>query len=136
MWELSWRPRLIAEIGDVRRFHSGSALVAFAGIDSPPYQSGGFIGTQRRISKCSSALLRKTGYEVMKCLKSTKPAQDAVYLFMLKKEAEGKAKKVAMIAALNKLSLQSLIPLAALYLANCAPTVGLLCYTPNGPLEN
>lgn len=96
-------PRLIAEIGDVRRFHSGSALVAFAGIDSPPYQSGSFTGTQRRISKRGSALLRKTGYEVMKCIKSTKPSQDAaVYLFMLKKEAEGKPKKVAKIAALNK----------------------------------
>lgn len=96
-------PRLIAEIGDVRRFHSGSALVAFAGIDSPPYQSGGFTGAQRRISKRGSALLRKTGYEVMKCLKSTKPSQDAaVYLFMLKKESEGKPKKVAKVAALNK----------------------------------
>jgi hypothetical protein len=29
-------PRLIAEIGDVRRFHSGSALIAFSGINSPP----------------------------------------------------------------------------------------------------
>ena len=36
-------PRLIAEIGDVRRFHSGNALIAFAGIDSPPFQSGSFI---------------------------------------------------------------------------------------------
>jgi len=45
-------------------------------------------------------LLRKTGCEVMKCLKSTKPSQDAaVYLFMLKKEAEGKPKKVAKIVA-------------------------------------
>ena len=33
-------PQLMAEIGDVRRFHSKSALVAFAGIDAPPYQSG------------------------------------------------------------------------------------------------
>jgi len=96
-------PRLIAEIGDVRRFHSGGALIAFAGIDSPPYQSGTFTGTQRRISKRGSSLLRKTGYEVMKCLKTVKPTEDsAVYLYMLKKEAEGKAKKVAKIAALNK----------------------------------
>jgi len=96
-------PRLIAEIGDVRRFHSGSALVAFAGIDSPPYQSGGFTGTRRKISKRGSALLRKTGYEVMKCLKTTKPTPDnAAYLYMLKKEAEGKPKKLAKIAALNK----------------------------------
>jgi len=96
-------PRLIAEIGDVRRFHSASALIAFAGIDSPPYQSGSFTGTKRNISKRGSSLLRKTGYEIMKCLKTTKPSQDAaVYLYMLKKEAEGKPKKVAKIAALNK----------------------------------
>lgn len=95
--------RLIAEIGDVRRFHSGSALIAYCGIDAPPFQSGGFTGTQRRISKRGSSLLRKTGYEVMKCLKATKPKTDtAVYDFMLKKEAEGKPKKVAKIAALNK----------------------------------
>lgn len=30
-------PQLMAEIGDVRRFHSKKALVAFAGIDAPPY---------------------------------------------------------------------------------------------------
>lgn len=96
-------PRLIAEIGDVRRFHSGSALIAFAGIDSPSFQSGSFTGTQRKISKRGSSLLRKTGYEVMKCLKTVKPSQDnAVYLYMLKKEAEGKSKKVAKITALNK----------------------------------
>jgi len=29
-------PQLIAEIGDIRRFHSKKALVAFAGLDSPP----------------------------------------------------------------------------------------------------
>lgn len=32
-------PKLIAEIGNVRRFHSGKALIAYAGIDDPPYQS-------------------------------------------------------------------------------------------------
>ena len=32
-------PRIIAEIGDVRRFHSASALIAYAGIDTPPYES-------------------------------------------------------------------------------------------------
>ena len=33
-------PRLMAELGDVRRFHSITALAAFSGIDAPPYQSG------------------------------------------------------------------------------------------------
>ena len=39
----------------------------------------------------------------MKCLKSVKPTTDAaVYEYMIKKESEGKAKKAAKIAALNK----------------------------------
>lgn len=95
-------PRLIAEIGDVKRFYSGKAIIAYAGIDAPPYQSGGFTGTNRHISKRGSSLLRKTGYEVMHCLKCIKPKDDAVYLFMMKKEAEGKPKMVAKIAGLNK----------------------------------
>lgn len=95
--------KLIAEIGDVRRFHNGKALVAYAGIDAPPYQSGNFIGTNRKISKRGSSTLRKVGYEVMRVLKTHKrPEDSAVYDFILKKEAEGKAKKQAKIAGLNK----------------------------------
>lgn len=94
---------LIAEIGDVRRFKNGSALVAYAGIDAPPYESGQFKGTKRTISKRGSALLRKIGYEVMHSLKVVKPTKDsAVYDFIIKKENEGKPKRVAKIAGLNK----------------------------------
>lgn len=32
-------PLLIAEIGDVRKFKDSSSLIAYAGIDAPPYQS-------------------------------------------------------------------------------------------------
>ena len=96
-------PKLIAEIGDVRRFHSGKALIAHAGIDAPPYQSGQFIGTERKISKRGSSSLRKIGYEVMRCLKTHKEPEDAaVYRFILKKEKEGKSKRAAKIAGLNK----------------------------------
>lgn len=95
--------RLIAEIGDVRRFHNGSALVAFAGIDAPPYESGKFVGTKRNISKRGSSTLRKIGYEIMHSLKVVKPTEDsAVYDFIIKKETEGKPKRVAKIAGLNK----------------------------------
>ncbi len=95
--------KLIAEIGDVRKFNNGKALVAYAGIDAPPYQSGNFVGTHRKISKRGSSTLRKVGYEVMKTLKTIKnPEDSAVYDFILKKEAEGKAKKQAKIAGLNK----------------------------------
>jgi len=96
-------PKLIAEIGDVRRFHSKNALIAHAGIDVPPYESGTFIGTRRKITKRGSAHLRKIGYEVMRCLKTIpEPEDNAVRNFIIKKEAEGKPKKVAKIAGLNK----------------------------------
>ena len=86
-------PKLIAEIGDVRRFHSGKALIAYAGIDAPPYQSGKFIGTNRKISKRGSALLRKIGYETMRCIKTHPNLNDPVYCFMIKKNKRAKVKK-------------------------------------------
>ena len=95
--------KLIAEIGDVRRFHSAKALIAYAGIDPPPYESGQFVGTKRKITKRGSSTLRKVGYELMRVLKAHGEPQDAVvYNYILKKEAEGKSKKQAKIAGLNK----------------------------------
>ena len=99
----SLAPRLIAEIGNVKRLRNGHALVALAGIDPPPYESGQFVGTHRRISKRGSPILRKIGFEVMRVLKSHKePEDNAVYNYILKKEAEGKNKKLSKIAGLNK----------------------------------
>lgn len=95
-------PKLIAEIGDVRRFHSGKALIAYAGIDTPPYESGQFIGSNRTITKRGSAALRKVVYETMRCIKTCPRPDDPVYQYVIKKEAEGKAKKSAKIAGLNK----------------------------------
>ncbi len=96
-------PKLIAEIGDIRKLHSAKALIAVAGIDPPPYESGQFVGSNRRITKRGSSTLRKVGYEVMRVLKShPEPEDNAVYNYILKKEAEGKTKKHAKIAGLNK----------------------------------
>ena len=97
------RARLIAEIGDVRRFKNSNCLIAYAGIDVPPFQSGQFVATNRRITKRGNKHLRKVGYETMKSLKTVKPIKDnAVYLFILKKEDEGKGSITAKIAGLNK----------------------------------
>ena len=46
--------------------------------------------------------LRKACFEVMQALKLTKPQDDPVYLFLLKKEQEGKPYNVAKMAAVNK----------------------------------
>ena len=45
------RARLIAEIGDIRRFENANSLIAYAGIDTPSYQSGNFQATERHITK-------------------------------------------------------------------------------------
>ena len=95
-------PVILAEIGDIRRFHSGKALNSFVGNDAPPYQSGQFESRNRHISKRGSATLRKACFEVMQSLKLTKPQDDPVYLFMLKKEQEGKPYNVAKMAGVNK----------------------------------
>lgn len=96
-------PCIIAAIGRVDRFYSSKALVAYAGIDAPPYQSGQFQGNRRKIGKRGSKNIRRVGYMIMKSLKSHPPCKDrAVYDFIIKKEKEGKPKKVAKIAGLNK----------------------------------
>ena len=95
-------PQLMAEIGDVRRFHSKKALVAFAGIDAPPYQSGTMDIRSRSISKRGSSSLRRTVFLVMSIYLQQKPLNEPVYQFMDKKRAEGKPYKVYMMAAANK----------------------------------
>ena len=95
-------PQLMAEIGDVRRFKNKHSLIAYAGIDAPPYQSGAFHASERHISKRGNSYLRKTGYEIMQSLIKHKPADNAVYDFIQKKRSEGKCGKEAMIAGLNK----------------------------------
>lgn len=95
-------PRLIAEIGDIRRFRNKHSLIAYAGIDAPPYQSGSFNACNRHISKRGNRYLRKTGFEVMQSMLMHKPAEDPVFDFIEKKRSEGKCAKEAMIAGLNK----------------------------------
>ncbi len=95
-------PIILAETGDIRRFHSGKALNAYAGNDAPPYQSGQFESRNRHISKRGNPALRKACFEVMQALKLTKPQDDPVYLFLAKKEQEGKPYNVAKMAAVNK----------------------------------
>ena len=94
--------RIIAEIGDVRRFKNAGSLIAYAGLDAPPYQSGQFEATNRHISKRGNRYLRKTGYEIMKSIKSSCSDDNELKMYMIQKENEGKAKKVAKIATLNK----------------------------------
>ncbi|HGW3344891.1 TPA: IS110 family transposase [Enterococcus faecalis] len=95
-------PQLIAEIGDIRRFNKKQSLVAFSGVDAPPFQSGTFESKSRKISKRGSSYLRKTLFQVMSCLLQTSLADDSVYQFLNRKRQEGKNYYVYMVAGCNK----------------------------------
>lgn len=95
-------PQLIAEIGDVRRFYSKKALVAYAGIDAPPNDSGDVTGRHRGMSKVGASSLRRTLFLVMSIYLQNAPQNEPVYQFMDKKRAEGKPYRVYMMASANK----------------------------------
>ena len=94
--------QLIAENGDVTKLKSGKSLVALAGIDPPPNQSGKDDPKSRRISKRGSPMLRKTLFLIMSIYIQRQPADEPVYQFLDKKRSEGKPYKVYMIAAAHK----------------------------------
>ena len=48
-------PQLIAEIGDVSRFYPTKAVVAYAGLDAPPNDSGDVTGKHKSMSKIGGA---------------------------------------------------------------------------------
>lgn len=95
-------PQLIAEIGDVRRFYSKKALVAYAGIDAPPNDSGDVIGRYKSMSKVGASSLRRTLFLVMSVYLQNSPQDEPVYQFMDRKRAEGKPYRVYMMASANK----------------------------------
>ena len=95
-------PQLIAEIGDVRRFYSKKAFVAYAGLDAPPNDSGDVTGRHKSMSKIGASSLRRTLFLVMTVYLQNAPLDEPVYQFMDRKRAEGKAYRVYMMASANK----------------------------------
>lgn len=95
-------PQLMAEIGNVRRFPRKQSLVAFAGIDPAPNDSGDKYGRNSGTTKRGSPYLRKTLFNIMKCYLQNAPENESVFQFIDKKRAEGKPYYVYMTAAANK----------------------------------
>lgn len=95
-------PQLIAEIGDVRRFYSKKALVAYAGLDAPPNDSGDVTGRHKSMSKVGASSLRRTLFLVMSVYLQRSPLDEPIYQFMDRKRAEGKPYHVYMMASANK----------------------------------
>ena len=95
-------PTLMAEIGDVRRFKNKKALVAFAGVDAPPFQSGTFESKSRHVSKRGSPHWRRTLFTVSGVILQLSHRNNPVFCFMDRKRSEGKHFYVYMVAGAAK----------------------------------
>jgi len=95
-------PQLMAEIGDIHRFAGKQSLVAFAGVDPLPNESGDKYSRSNRTSKRGSPYLRKTLFNIMDVYLKRAPAEEPVYQFLDKKRGEGKPYYVYMTAGANK----------------------------------
>ena len=95
-------PQLMAEIGDPRRFHSRKAITAYFGYDSENNDSGQKTTRSNPMTKKGSGALRRTLFIIMQVLLQTKPQDNPVYDFLIKKQSEGKHYYSYINAAANK----------------------------------
>ena len=92
---------ILAEIGDINRFKSSSALVAFAGIDPTVRQSGEFSSTHNHMSKRGSPYLRHAIFLVATTCSFHNSPLNAYYK---KKREQGKHHLTATGAVARKLT--------------------------------
>jgi transposase len=94
--------KIIAEVGDVRRFDNRKAFVGYSGVDSTIDHSGTHNPDGGKITKRGPAALRQALFQVMVCHLRTKPKDEVIYQFLDKKRSEGKNYYVYMTAGMNK----------------------------------
>ena len=85
-----------------RRFKNKKALVAFAGVDAPPFQSGTFESKSRHVSKRGSPHPRRTLFIISSVILQLSHEDNPVFCFMDKKRSEGKHFYVYMVAGAAK----------------------------------
>ena len=91
----------IAEVGDIKRFKLSKQLVAFVGLDSRVHQSGTSIRGKGYISKRGNKILRTRLYNAA----SVAVLHPNLFRrFFQKKRSEGKPYKVALVAAMHKMT--------------------------------
>ncbi len=90
---------IIAELGDFKNFTNPAQIVSFAGLDTSVNQSG-TMETRGHLVKRGSGLLRMTIWQITFSSLRLNPK---LYDYYLKKRAEGKHHKVAMVHCARKM---------------------------------
>ena len=92
--------QIVAEVGDVTRFRSASALVGYAGLGPSVSQSGRFEAQGGRITKHGSPHLRRALFLAANVARRRDPALGEFYRRL---RGEGKCHRVAVTAVARKL---------------------------------
>lgn len=92
--------RILAEIGDIKKFPNSKSIIAYAGIDPTVYQSGENDGLHLRITKKGNKELRCLLYIA---IQNTIQRDNIITNYYHKKIATGMPYKVAKVACMNKL---------------------------------
>ena len=92
--------QIVAEIGDVRRFGSGAAIVKYAGLNPGVDESGRYSAEGVPITKHGSPYLRRSLWLAANRARQYDPRLRAFYD---KKRREGKPHRVAVTAVARKL---------------------------------
>ena len=92
--------QIVAEIGDINRFHSAPAVVKYAGINPSISQSGEFTSTENHITKQGSPYLRRALYLAAS---AQLPLKTPYYDYYEKKRVDGKNHREALVAVSRKL---------------------------------
>lgn len=94
---------ILAELGEIDRFATPRALVAYAGLDPSVFESGAFHGKRQRLSKRGSPYLRRALY--LATISACRHNPD-LHDYLQAKMAEGKSYTEAVIATARKLLLR------------------------------
>ena len=97
-----YQQRFFSRINRPRRFHSRKAITAYFGYDSENNDSGQKVSKSNSMTKKGAGALRRTLFIIMQIMLKTKPVDNPVYDFLIKKQSEGKHYYSYMNAAANK----------------------------------
>lgn len=95
--------RLLSEIGDISRYSSAKAFIAYIGIDPMVMQSGKQSGEHMHITKKGNAWLRTTLYLIVGNICRCEP-DSKIAKYVMKKKNDGLCHKAAKIAGCGKLA--------------------------------
>lgn len=90
---------IIAEIGDIKRFHSESNLAKFAGFAWPRNQTGEFEGEERRLIKASNKYLKYYFVEAANVLRVHNTHYKEIYERKIKEVSKHKHKRALVLIA-------------------------------------